>query len=99
MPPLGRQHQEVERMGALDLEPARAAIAGLVGRLQGLCHDAFVTGLERRLIEGPRLYLGGGHQSGHAKRSWNRLRQRPVTLSGRAFRDARGADAQTIEEE
>jgi hypothetical protein len=35
--PLGGQHPEIERMRALDLEPARTAIAGLVRSSERLC--------------------------------------------------------------
>ena len=41
--PLGREHDEVERVHGLDLEPARAAPAGLVGRVERLHHHALVA--------------------------------------------------------
>ena len=41
--PFRREHHEIERVRALDLEPARAAIAGLVGRIERLRHHAFVS--------------------------------------------------------
>jgi hypothetical protein len=44
--PLGSQHDEIERVRRLDLEPAAAAVAGLVRRVQGLGHDALVPGIE-----------------------------------------------------
>ena len=42
--PFRREHDEIERVRALDLEPARAAIAGFVGRIERLRHHAFVAG-------------------------------------------------------
>ena len=41
--PFRREHHEIERVRALDLEPARAAIARFVGRIQRLRHQAFVS--------------------------------------------------------
>ena len=42
--PLDGEHDEVEGVPRLDLDPARAAAAGVVGRVQRLHHDALVTG-------------------------------------------------------
>ena len=49
--PFGREHDEIERVCALDLEPARAAIARLVGRVERLRHQAFMPGRERGVVE------------------------------------------------
>src|SRR5579862_4009510 len=62
--PFSRQHHEVERMSPLDLEPARAAIAGFVGTFERLGHEAFVTGRERGIVEGARLGNGGRDEAG-----------------------------------
>ena len=53
--PFGREHHEIERVRALDLEPARAAAAGLVRRIERLCHHAFVSGREGGVVERPGL--------------------------------------------
>src|SRR5205814_7051543 len=58
--PLGGQHDEVEGVRALDLQPARAAVARLVGRIERLGHEALVAGRERALVENARRGLGGG---------------------------------------
>ena len=50
--PFGCEHHQVERVSALDLEPAGAAIAGFVGRVERLRHHAFVAGRESGFIEG-----------------------------------------------
>ena len=44
--PLGREHDEIERVRDLDLQPCRAAAARFVAARRRLRHDAFVT--ERR---------------------------------------------------
>ena len=51
MAPFGGEHDEIEGVSALDLEPARAAIAGLVRRIERLRHHAFVAGRERGVVE------------------------------------------------
>ena len=70
--PLGGEHDEVERVRALDLEPARAAAAGLVGRVERLRHHALVAARERVGVEG----LGGGDVGGDEARDHERRRQR-----------------------
>src|SRR5262249_44611899 len=58
--PFSRQHDEVESVGPFDLEPTRTARAGLVRRVERLCHDALVAAGERLLDEGAcRLRVGG----------------------------------------
>ena len=42
--PLGGQHDEVQRVGLLDLEPRAAPAAGLVCGLKTLGHEPFLTG-------------------------------------------------------
>ena len=97
--PFGGEHDEVERVRALDLEPARAAPAGLVGRVERLHHHAFVAARERVGVEG----LGGGDVGGDEARDHERRRQRArrARRSARA-RAARAASApsrvQAIEE-
>src|SRR5579863_10722917 len=49
--PLSCQHHQVKRVSPLDLEPARTTIAGFVGALERLGHEAFVTGRECRIVE------------------------------------------------
>jgi hypothetical protein len=56
--PLGGQHDEIEGMRTFDLEPARAPIAGFIGRVQRLRHETFVPGLDRGIVEGARLGFG-----------------------------------------
>ena len=51
MAPLGSQHHQVQGVRPLDLQPTRAAVASLVRRIQRFCHDAFVPGGERGLVE------------------------------------------------
>ena len=52
--PFGGEHDEVERVRRLDLEPARAAAAGLVRRVERLRHHALVAARERVVVEAPR---------------------------------------------
>src|SRR5262249_35626334 len=49
--PLGREDDEIERMGDLHLEPARSPPAGLVRRRERLHHHALVTARERLVEE------------------------------------------------
>src|SRR3989454_12819233 len=42
--PLGGEHDQVERLRRLHLEPGRAARPRVVARAQGLRHQALVTG-------------------------------------------------------
>src|SRR5207247_8677115 len=73
MAPFGSEHHEVERLGRLDLEPRRAARAGVVARIQRLGHEPLVAGGERSLVEGSGLARVGGHDARDAPRGWNEL--------------------------
>ena len=53
--PFGGEDDEIERVRALDLEPARAAVARFVGRIERLRHHAFVAARERVVVERLRL--------------------------------------------
>ncbi len=55
VPPLRCENDKVERVRDLDLEPTRAAPAGLVGSGERLDHDPFVATGERVLEEALRL--------------------------------------------
>src|ERR1700679_4301779 len=54
MAPLCGEDDEIQSVSAFDLEPARAAISGLVGGIQRFRHETFVPGRESRFVEGPR---------------------------------------------
>jgi len=49
--PFRCEHDEIQRVHALDLEPARAAIAGFVGRIERLRHQSFVARRKCGLVE------------------------------------------------
>src|SRR5437762_13110312 len=48
--PFCREHDKVERMAALYLEPRRAACAGIIGGVNRLHHDALVTVSDRLIV-------------------------------------------------
>ena len=67
--PLGGEHDQVERVRALDLEPAGAAAAGLVRRVERLHHHPLVPARERVVEE----RLGGLGVLGDRARNAQRL--------------------------
>ena len=91
VPPLGGQHDEVERVPRLHLEPARPAPAGLVGRVERLHHHALVAAARRASSRNARR-LGqiGGHHGGApaAPRAPRRQRRRTGRRRGRSSRSS-----------
>ena len=83
----------------LDLEPARAAPAGLVGRVERLDHDALVAA-RQRVVEHRRRRLGVGGRS-RAARAAPRARRRPSaaarSLAG-AVEQVLAVEVQQVEE-
>ena len=79
--PFGREHDQVERVRALDLEPAGAAAARFVRRVERLRHHAFVAARERVGEE----VLGGGDIGGDEPRD----RRAAPAARRRAQRSAR----------
>ena len=67
--PLGGEHDEVERVHRLDLQPAGAAAAGGVGRVERLHDHALVAHRERVVEHG----AGGRGVGGDAARDAQRL--------------------------
>ena len=65
--PFGCQHHQIESVGALDLEPAGAAIAGLVGGVERLRHYALVAGRKGGLIEGSCFTHVARHEPGNVE--------------------------------
>src|ERR1700757_399694 len=98
MPPLGGQHDEIERVSALDLEPARSAVARLVKRVHRLRHQTFVPGRDGGIVEGARRGLGGSHYSRNAQSCGNRESKYFEALARRKVRDRPLAEAQAVEE-
>src|SRR5205807_6319213 len=92
-------HDEVEGVRALDLEPARAAVARLVGRVERLGHEALVAGRERALVESARRGLGGGDQLTYACAFGDGACERLEALAARSVGDALRLEAQAVEEE
>ena len=79
--PFGGEDDEIERVRALDLEPAAAAPARVVGRVERLHHHAFVAARQRVIVGSCRGVRGvdgersarpsDGAMLGRAtKRSW-----------------------------
>ena len=82
LPPLRREHDEVEREHRLHLAPRLAAPAGLVARLDRLHHHALVSGGERLGEEALRL---------GRDRRWRSAAPRARRPRGRAAAGARAA--------
>ena len=61
--PLRREHDEIERVQPLDLEPRRRAPAGFVRRRQRFRHHAFVPAGERVVVERLRCGRIAGHET------------------------------------
>src|ERR1700752_2259636 len=93
--PLGCQHNEIERVSTLYLEPARTAIAGFVGTLERLGHEAFVAGRARRTVDRPRLVPRGGDEPRNREPGRNARAQRGESLARRPVGEALAIDAQT----
>ena len=88
--PLDREHDQVEGVHGLDLDPGRAAATGVVGRGQVLDHHALVAGGERVGEERRGLAPRRGDQPGHPVRA--RGPGRPAPRS----RSAAGASSRSL---
>ena len=97
--PLGGEHDEVERVRALDLEPARAAAARLVGGVERLRHDAFVAARQRIGIEGLRRADVRRDQARDDERRRHRVGERVEALVRRPVHERHAVAVQAIEEE
>ncbi len=81
--PFRGQHDEVERVNRLDLEPGSSPAPRLVGCIERLRHDPLVPGFQGRGEEGfARLDLAG-HQPLDPQRTRQRFRQRGDALLAR----------------
>ena len=99
MPPLGREHDEVERERRLDLQPAPASPAGLVRCSERLHQHALVT-LGQRGGEEPLGFLRvGGHEPGHAHRLREHRLERREPLSGGAVEQVVAVEVEAVEED
>ena len=75
-----REHDEVERVTWLDLQPAGAAAAGRVGRVERLDEHALVAGGQRRVEEGLRAAGIVDQRARHARRGRHQLVERRGAL-------------------
>src|ERR1700681_4043679 len=98
MAPLGRQYDQIEGMRALDFEPARSPASSLVGCIQRLRHQPFVTGCNRRIVEGACCGRRGSHQTWNPQRLGNRLREKSEALLCRGVDDGVLAKTLSVEE-
>jgi hypothetical protein len=69
VPPLGAQHDEIQRVHGLHLLPRLAPTARGVRCVERLDHDAFVPGRQRLLEERGRLVVGRAKHAGHPVRT------------------------------
>jgi hypothetical protein len=80
--PLRREHDEIEAVHLLDLEPLRAAAAGVVRRIERLGHHALVTARDRILVERRRLLGARRDHARDRERRCERAENGPALLRG-----------------
>ena len=97
--PFGREHDEVERVGDLDLEPRGAAAAGLVGRRERFRHQSLVSPVERVAQEPLGRLTLRGHDARHDQVRRHVSGERRDALLGRAIDQIRAVRMQTVEAE
>jgi hypothetical protein len=96
--PLRGEHHEIEGVGRLQLQPLGPAAPRLVGRVEGLCHHALVTGGERLGEEGLGSVGVGGDQALHEQIRRQPLRQRREALHAGPLRHVLPVEVQQVEE-
>src|SRR5439155_11560153 len=97
--PFGREHDEVEGVGPLDLQPSGTARAGFIGRVQVLGDESFVPGAYRGVEERLRLRGVSRDEVLWAPRLRNALREPVVTMSVRLRQQRRAVGVNKVEEE
>src|SRR5262252_4246563 len=97
MTPLGGEDHQVQCVRSLDLEPACAAIAGLVWRIERFRHQPFVPGGERRVVELTRCGFCRGDASWDQCGCGNGTDERLDALPRRTVGNALPLDPQTVE--
>ena len=97
--PLDGEHHEVERVDGLDLDPAGAAPAGLVGRARGLDHDALVPSGQRVVEELPCRRRLGGDDARHPRAGGHERLDRGQALARGEVEEVAAVQMQDVEEE
>jgi len=96
--PLDREHHQVERVPRLDLDPARAAPPGRVGRGQRLDHHALMPPRDGVTEERVRLVHIPRHQSRHQHLGRDHALQRRAPLSVRQVDQVGPVQVQHVKE-
>ena len=99
VPPLGGEDDEVERVRGLHLQPAGAAPARLVRRIERLHHHALVAACERlveKRLRDDRI-VGLYPRNDQLLRETRRERDEP--LAGRSVDEVGAVDVEAVEEE
>jgi len=99
MPPLRREHHEVERVRRLHLEPPLAPPAGLVRRVQRLGHDPLVPAGECLIEESLGLLGRGRHRTRYQQPARRYLAERRKAALLRLVEQRLTVDIQEVEEE
>jgi hypothetical protein len=97
--PLGREHDEVERVRRLHLEPAAATAARLVRRVEGLHHHTLVTALERIREKALGLRKVIGFDARHEQFLGDPLGEAGEPLPSRTVEQVHTVDVEAVEEE
>ncbi len=99
VPPLDRQHHQVQRVPRLDLDPPGAPAARRVRSIQRLDHHALVPAGDRVAEERRRLVRRVRHQAGHEQLGRHRPGQLGVPLPVRQVDQVRALQVQRVEQE
>src|SRR5436190_4907826 len=97
--PLGGQHDEIERVGSLDLEPGAAPPPGFVCRLEPLRHEAFLAGGNRGVEKVLRLLGVGRHKPRGTLRFGHALGENFGARRVRLIEQRRAVQVEHIKEE
>src|SRR5688500_14516672 len=97
--PLDADHYEVERMRALELQPAGAATAGLIRRAERLGHQSLVTLRSGVGVEPLGVRRFGSNEGRRDQARREDLAQDIVPLAGAAIDQRLSAQPEAIEEE
>ena len=97
--PLGGEDHQVQGVGGLELEPAAAAAAGLVGGLEGLGDQALVAPLQGLLEEGLGGVLVLELGAGHPQVAGDQVREGAPALGSRPVDPVLAAGVEHVEEE
>src|SRR5260221_699044 len=99
MAPFRREHDQVEGAGAFHLQPAGAAPAGFIRRIQRLGHHALVPCRERLAVETLGLARVRGDYSRGDQLARQRSAQRLAALAHRMIEERRAVAVEAIEKE